>query len=128
MFHETHVETLTPNVLRLLIDPDPGIEIQLDAKLPGPQLRLGRVETSLRYGQLFPEQPTVGYETLLYHCMTGNVTLFQRADAIEASWAVLQPVLESWDRGEGKVESYNAGSQGPPNADSLLERDGRRWL
>ena len=60
--------------------------------------------------------------------MRGYPTLFQRADAIDASWAVVQPVLESWGRGEGEVEAYAAGSQGPAGADALLERDGRRWL
>lgn len=128
MFHDTPVERLTPNVIRLLIDPEQGILTQFDAKIPGPQMRLGRVETEMRYKDFFVEKPSVGYETLLYDCMTGDSTLFQRADAIEASWAAVQPLLDSWGRGEGKVESYPAGSQGPQDADTLLARDGRSWL
>jgi len=50
----------------------------------------------------------VGYETLLYDCMMGDAILFQRADAIEASWAAVQPVLDAWGRGEGNIESYAA--------------------
>ncbi len=128
MFRDTPVDKTTPNVVRLLMDPDQGLETQFDAKVPGPQMRLGRVATSMRYKDYFEERPNVGYETLLYDCMIGDTTLFQRADAIEASWRVVQPVLESWGRGEGSVEPYAAGSQGPAGADALLERDGRSWL
>ena len=128
MFRDTPVEKMTPNVVRILIDPDQGIETQFDAKVPGPQMQLGRVQTSVRFKDFFEEKPSVGYETLLYDCMNGDTTLFQRADAIDASWAAVQPVLESWGRGEGEVESYAAGSPGPAAADALLERDGRHWL
>ena len=128
MFRDTPVDKLTPNVARLMIDPDQGIETQFDAKVPGPEMKLGRVGSSLRYKDFFSEKPNVGYETLLYDCMIGDTTLFQRADAIEASWRVVQTLLESWGRGEGEVEAYAAGSEGPKNAAELLARDGRHWL
>ena len=117
----------TPNVLRLLIDPEEGIDVQFAAKRPGPEMSLGRVVSSMRYKDHFDERPNVGYETLLYDCMLGDGTLFQRADAIEASWAALEPVLESWSKGEGEVENYGAGSSGPAGADALLATDGRTW-
>ncbi len=117
----------TPNVLRLLIDPEEGIDVQFAAKQPGPEMSLGRVVSSMRYKDFFDEKPNVGYETLLYDCMLGDATLFQRADAIEASWAALQPVLDSWGKGEGEVENYGAGSSGPAGADALLAADGRTW-
>lgn len=117
----------TPNVLRLLIDPEEGIDVQFAAKRPGPEMALGRVVSSMRYKDYFDERPNVGYETLLYDCMLGDGTLFQRADAIEASWAALEPVLESWAKGEGEVENYGAGSSGPAGADALLAADGRTW-
>ncbi len=128
MFRDTPVDRLTPNVVKFLIDPEQGIETQFDAKLPGPQMQLGRVQSSLRFKDFFDEPPSVGYETLLYDCMMGDTTLFQRADAIDASWAAVQPLLEAWARGEGEVQPYAAGSQGPDAADALLERDGRHWL
>lgn len=117
----------TPNILRLLIDPEEGIDMQFAAKQPGPEMSLGRVVSSMRYKEYFDEKPNVGYETLLYDCMLGDGTLFQRADAIEASWAALEPVLESWAKGEGEVENYGAGSSGPAGADALLAVDGRTW-
>jgi glucose-6-phosphate 1-dehydrogenase len=127
MFRDTPVDALGPNVLRLLIDPEQGFETQFDAKVPGPEMTLGRVHTALRYKDFFPDHADVGYETLLYDCMVGDATLFQRADAIEASWTAVQPLLDSWGRGEGTVEAYTAGSQGPDKAAALLARDGRCW-
>ena len=84
---DTPVGQTTPNVVRLLIDPEHGIDTQYDVKVPGPRMQLGRVTSSMRYKDFFKESPNVGYETLLYDVMTGDTTLFQRADAIEASWA-----------------------------------------
>jgi glucose-6-phosphate 1-dehydrogenase len=128
MFRDTPVSAMTPNIVKLLIDPVEGIETQFDAKVPGPVMKLGRVTSSLSYKDFFTEKPNVGYETLFYDCMLGDATLFQRADNVEACWAAVQPVLESWGRGEGDVEDYAAGAQGPAGADALLERDGRSWL
>ncbi len=127
IFRETPVDQLTPNIVKLMIDPDQGISTQFSAKVPGPVMKLGKVNTSFLYKDFFPEQPNVGYETLLYDCMMGDATLFQRADNIEAAWAVVQPALDAWGKG-GEPEFYAAGSQGPDAADQLLARDGRKWL
>lgn len=67
-----------------------------------------------------------GYETLIYDILTGDPTLFQRADGVEASWCALQPVIDAWAQG-GAPEPYKAGSAGPKAADALIERDGHRW-
>ena len=128
MFRDTPVNEMTPNIVKLMIDPVQGIETQFDAKVPGPVMKLGRVTSSLSYKDFFSEKPNVGYETLLYDCMMGDATLFQRADNVEACWRVVQPLLESWARNEGTVEHYASGSQGPAGADALLSRDGRNWL
>ena len=127
MFQNTEVDTTSSNVVRLLIDPEQGMETLFDAKVPGPKMKLGRVSTSMRYADFFKEKPAVGYETLIYDCMMGDVTLFQRADGIEASWRVVQPLLDSWAKGEGEVETYPGGSEGPAGADALLRRSGRAW-
>jgi len=128
LFRDTPVEELAANVVRLLIDPEQGTDTHFMAKIPGPEMRLGRVDMSMRYKDYFKERVNVGYETLLYDCMMGDATLFQRADAIEASWAAVQPLLDAWGRGEGALESYAAGSEGPAAADAMLAKDGRRWL
>ena len=126
IFRDTPVEQTTPNVVRLLIDPEHGIDTQYDVKVPGPKMELGRVTSSMRYKDFFKESPNVGYETLLYDVMMGDTTLFQRADAIEASWAAVQPLLDAWTGGE--PEPYAAGSNGPAGADKLLEQGGRSWM
>ena len=127
IFRDTPVERLTPNVLTLQISPQQGMTTDFSAKVPGPLMELGRVCTSFRYGDFFDEKPNVGYETLIYDCMIGDATLFQRADNIEAGWAAVEPLLDAWTEA-GEPESYAAGSAGPRGADELLARDGRHWL
>ena len=126
IFKDTPVDQLTPNIVKILVDPEQGMDTQFSAKVPGPVMKLGKVDTSFKYKDFFDEKPNVGYETLLYDCMIGDATLFQRADNIESSWAVVQPAIEAWTQGE--PEFYAAGSQGPKAADDLLAKDGRQWL
>ncbi|MER2267867.1 glucose-6-phosphate dehydrogenase [Methylobacterium oxalidis] len=126
LFQETGVTELAPNVMRLTIDPEQGSSTVLNVKRPGPKMALGSVATRFCYADFFPEKPNVGYETLLYDCMVGDATLFQRADNIEAGWAAVDPLLKAWKGAD--VAFYAAGTDGPTEADDLLARDGRRWL
>jgi glucose-6-phosphate 1-dehydrogenase len=80
------------------------------------------------YATHFHLAPNTGYETLLYDCMIGDATLFQRADNIEAGWQAVQPILEAWARNAPRgFPNYAPGSSGPEAADELLARDGRTW-
>jgi len=115
------------NILSLVIAPEPGITTDFLAKVPGPSLQLGPARSTFAYAECFDEKPTVGYETLLYDCMTGNASLFQRDDMIEASWAAVQPVLDDWGAASDAPSTYAPGSDGPAAGD-LPARDGRRWL
>ncbi|MFD0933721.1 glucose-6-phosphate dehydrogenase, partial [Methylobacterium trifolii] len=121
LFEGTPVESLAPNVMRITIDPEHGAGTELNVKVPGPQMRVGRVQTAFRYADFFANTPNVGYETLLYDCMTGDATLFQRADNIEAGWAAVDPLLRGWP--QAGIETYPAGTPGPKAADDLLARD-----
>jgi len=116
------------NFLTLGIAPDPGITTDFRAKAPGPLMRLGPARSAFAYDEYFDEKPSVGYETLLYHCMIGNPLLFQRDDVIAASWAAVQPVLDDWSSSKGAPAAYAPGSDGPSQAADMLARDGRRWL
>ena len=128
LFRDTPVDILTPNVLALQIQPDEGISLQFGAKIPGPEIALGGVKMAFRYQDYFKNAPSTGYETLLYDCMIGDAMLFQRADSVEAGWAVVQPILDCWrDDKSVPLEFYAAGSDGPEAADALLWRSGRRW-
>ena len=129
LFRDTPVESLARNYFVICIQPDEGVMLQFDAKIPGPVVRLAPVRMDFRYKDYFKSVPSTGYETLIYDCMVGDATLFQRADNIEAGWAIVQPILDAWKRGRpARVDSYRAGSEGPGEADELLARDGRHWL
>jgi glucose-6-phosphate 1-dehydrogenase len=116
------------NRITLGIAPDQGVVLRFLAKEPGHTLTLGDANASFDYKKFFEEPPAVGYETLLYHIMTGNTLLFQREDMVDASWAAVQPVLDAWGNSPDALPEYAPGSAGPATADELLARDGRSWL
>jgi glucose-6-phosphate 1-dehydrogenase len=129
LFRDTPVERLSPNRLIIHIQPDEGISLRFGAKLPGPTVAVGAVRMDFNYDDYFGSTPSTGYETLLYDAMKGDSTLFQRADAVEAGWQVLQPVLDVWSALPARdFPNYEAGSWGPTEADELVQRDGRRWI
>ncbi|MFC3938914.1 glucose-6-phosphate dehydrogenase [Pseudomonas gingeri NCPPB 3146 = LMG 5327] len=125
-FRDTEVERLQPTYLKIQIQPNEGMWFDLLAKRPGPALAMANVELGFAYKDFFEVQPSTGYETLIYDCLTGDQTLFQRADNIENGWRAVQPFLDAW-REDNRVQGYKAGENGPPAADELLARDGRVW-
>jgi glucose-6-phosphate 1-dehydrogenase len=128
MFSGTPIDRLSQNFLTIGIAPTESIELQFNAKMPGPSIAIDGVEMKFRYGDYFKAEPSTGYETLIYDCMIGDNILFQRADAIEAGWQAVQPLLDAWKKaGASGLELYRAGSEGPLGADELLRRDGRSW-
>ena len=128
MFRQTTVSQLTANFLVLHIQPDEGISLEFGAKVPGPAVRMGAVEMDFHYSDYFGKTPSTGYETLLYDCMIGDATLFQRADNVEFGWSVVKPILDVWKTLPSKsFPNYAAGTWGPLEALELLERDGRHW-
>ena len=103
--------------------------MQFEVKRPGPVVDLAAVRDGLQLSRLVSRaSPNVGYETLIYDCMIGDQTLFQRADMVEETWRVVQPVLDAWAaRPPAHFPNYAAGSDGPHAAEMLLQRDGRAW-
>jgi glucose-6-phosphate 1-dehydrogenase len=126
LFRDKAVKTLPPSGLVLQIQPDEGISLNFAAKVPGEEMRIAGVDMDFCYADWFKTRPATGYETLLYDAMTGDQTLFQRADNIEFGWRAVQPFLNAWEKG-GVVHGYKVGSEGPAAADAFLERDGRAW-
>jgi len=128
LFRDTPVEKLTTNRIVIHIQPDEGITLHFGAKVPGPIVNMGAVDMDFNYVEHFGETISTGYERLLYDCMTGDATLFQRADMVEASWRVVSPILDVWHAIPARsFPNYESGSWGPIEADELLERDGRKW-
>jgi glucose-6-phosphate 1-dehydrogenase len=128
LFRDTPVEKLTPNLMLLHIQPDEGISLRFGAKVPGIQVNVGAVNMDFRYQDYFGNEPSTGYERLLYDCMTGDATLFQRGDMVEAGWCVVQPLLDVWQALPPRsFPNYAAGTWGPKEADDLMARDRRVW-
>jgi glucose-6-phosphate 1-dehydrogenase len=128
LFRDTPVDALNDNWLIVQIQPDEGIRLKFNAKRPGPEMTLESVAMDFHYSDWFKQAPAVGYETLLYDCIQGDATLFQRADQVEASWAVVEPLLRAWSAPPREsFPNYAAGSAGPAAADDLIARDGRAW-
>jgi glucose-6-phosphate 1-dehydrogenase len=128
LFRNTPVEKLTTNRIVVHIQPDEGITLHFGAKIPGPIVNMGAVEMDFNYLDHFGENISTGYERLLYDCMIGDATLFQRADMVEASWSIVSPILDVWHAIPARsFPNYEAGSWGPRESDEMLERDGRRW-
>ena len=116
------------NQLVIQIQPVEGISLSFGAKIPGPILRVGSVDMSFEYSKYFGADAYTGYEVLLYDCMIGDATLFQRADMVEAGWNVVDPVLDVWKAlPPRRFPNYAAGGWGPKESDELLQRDGREW-
>jgi glucose-6-phosphate 1-dehydrogenase len=128
LFRDTHLERMSPNWMILRIQPDEGIALEFAAKHPGPAVKLNTVSMDFAYESFFKTAPNTGYETLLYDCMIGDATLFQRADNVEGGWQAVQPILDAWAENAPKdFPNYVAGGNGPAAADELLARDGRAW-
>ena len=128
LFRDTDVERMHPNWLILRIQPCEGIGLEFAAKRPGPTVKLSNVAMDFAYEDYFKTAPNTGYETLIYDCMIGDATLFQRADNIEAGWAAVQPILDYWGNNPPRAfPNYTAGSDGPAAAEELIARDGHAW-
>lgn len=118
-----------PNRLEIDIQPDEGIGLHFQAKIPGVDLRLSSQEMRFRYTEAFHTTPPEAYETLLLDAMRGDATLFMRADQVESAWGVIAPVLDVWTSvAPSDFPNYPSGTWGPPSAETLIAQDGRRWL
>lgn len=119
---------LQPNVLVIRIQPDEGISLKMNCKVPGLNTMIQPVKMDFRYGSYFGSTPPEAYERLIVDCMAGDSTLFARDDEVLASWELFTPVLEKWQSERGPhFPNYEAGTWGPHSADEILKEDGREW-
>jgi len=125
-FQEEGAVGVQPNQIILTVQPNEGVSISLGAKIPGTRMRIRPVNMEFLYGTAFMSQSPEAYERLITDVMRGDATLFTRDDEVEAQWTIVDPVLEAWAGSGGRVPSYEAGTNGPPEADSLLA-EGHRW-
>jgi glucose-6-phosphate 1-dehydrogenase len=124
------MQTMKPNILVLYLQPDEGVHLRFEAKAPDTVHETRSVDMEFKYSEAFG-QTTIpeAYERLLLDAIQGDAALFTRADEVEAAWALIDPILQTWDTHQTPpLAVYKPGTWGPPEAYDLLARDGRRWL
>ncbi|HUJ11943.1 MAG TPA: glucose-6-phosphate dehydrogenase [Verrucomicrobiae bacterium] len=117
---------LQPNVLALRIQPNEGVAIRMNAKVPGNVMNIQPVKMDFRYGGSFGTRTPEAYERLLHDAIIGDATLFTRRDEVERSWQIVDAIIEGWKQAPPPVV-YESGTWGPTEADKLIEQDGREW-
>ena len=115
-----------PNQLVLTIQPNEGVSLSLVAKIPGTRMAIRPVNMEFLYGTSFLSQSPEAYERLITDAMRGDATLFTRNDEVEAQWRICDPIVKLWASERDGLAQYEAGSQGPAEAERLL-REGHRW-
>jgi glucose-6-phosphate 1-dehydrogenase len=134
MFGGPTSELMQPNMLVMRVQPDEGVSLSFEAKVPGAAVALtsdievASVEMDFAYTDAFGETSAPAYETLLLDIMIGEATLFTRSDEVEAQWRVVDPLIRYWESNKPeKLETYAAGSSGPAAADALVAQDRVKW-
>jgi glucose-6-phosphate 1-dehydrogenase len=121
-------EGIKSNVISMRIQPDEGIALRFEAKVPGPTMNTSPVNMNFSYADAFGVSSANGYERLLLDAMLGDATLFAHRDGVEATWALITPILQYWAKNPIKdFPNYAAGTWGPSAGDALMEIDGRKW-
>jgi len=121
-------EGIKANVISMRIQPDEGIALRFAAKVPGPNMTMSSVNMNFSYADAFGASSANGYERLLLDAMLGDGTLFAHRDGVEATWALMTPILNGWAKEPPKdFPNYAAGTWGPAASDAMLKSDGRKW-
>jgi glucose-6-phosphate 1-dehydrogenase len=119
---------MTSNQLVIRIQPDEGILLKFGMKVPGAGFKVQETGMEFHYSKLSEVHLPDAYERLLLDCMLGDATLYSRGDAVEATWAFIDPILNTWkERPDIKLYGYPAGTWGPENADMLIDSPERSW-
>jgi glucose-6-phosphate 1-dehydrogenase len=128
LYKPSDTKGLEPNLIIIRIQPDEGIAIRFGAKIPGAENHLASVNMDFNYSSAFGIESPDAYERLIADAMEGDSTLFIRRDEIEESWKIIDSITNVWKTmPPDTVYPYPAGTWGPPQADELIEKDGRHW-
>lgn len=120
-------ESIDDNVLVIRIQPDEGISLRMNAKMPGSSLRIEPVKMDFHYGTSFGKATPEAYERLLLDAMSGDPTLFARRDEVEEAWKFVDAIHAAWATRSDDLASYSSGSWGPVEADELITRQESTW-
>ena len=120
-------ESIDYNVLVIRIQPDEGISLRMNAKMPGSSLRIEPVKMDFHYGTSFGKATPEAYERLLLDAMSGDPTLFARRDEVEEAWKFVDAIHAAWATRSDDLAFYSSGSWGPGEADELINRHASTW-
>ena len=119
---------MTPNMLVLYLQPDEGMHLRFEAKVPDTVARMRSVDMEFHYADSFGKTAIPeAYERLLLDTITGDASLFTRADEVETAWGLIDPILQGWEAQKQPLASYKPGSWGPKEAEELLAKENRKW-
>ena len=128
MFPLPEGQIIEPNTLGIRVQPQEGIGLRFEVKVPGVEVKMASVDMDFGYAAAFGDQDHEAYETLLLDCMLGEATLFTRSDEVEAAWGVVDPIIGFWaGKRPDHFPNYPAGSWGPTVADEFIAREGAKW-
>jgi glucose-6-phosphate 1-dehydrogenase len=128
LFADKKPAATPPNVLTFRIQPQEGITISFNSKIPGPTTEMRTVNMDFSYGSAFGEELPDAYERLLLDAMLGDSTLYMRKDEVDSAWRFITEILGGWEKtGTPAVAPYRAGGPGPEAATTLLGSSDRRW-
>jgi glucose-6-phosphate 1-dehydrogenase len=129
MFDLPNGRDLISNQLSICIQPNEGINLKFETKVPDSLQDTRSVEMGFEYSTYFGDKPLPdAYERLILDAVKGDASLFTRSDSIEAAWKLVDPVIQGWEtHGQPPLVFYEPGSWGPSEADDLLARDGFVW-
>jgi glucose-6-phosphate 1-dehydrogenase len=128
LFSEGKKFDVAANTMVISIQPDEGVTLVMNSKIPGLETRTQPVKMHFRYATTFGSNTPEAYERLILDAMVGDSTLFIRGDETEASWKLITPILDHWnEQGEKGLATYAAGSWGPRESEELLASNGHEW-
>jgi len=128
MFSLAPEQAIAPNVLTFRIQPDEGISLCFEVKVPDHDFRMATANMDFSYARGFGASSHSAYETLLMDCMLGDATLFTRSDGVEAAWRVIDPIAAAAEQSlAARFPNYSAGAWGPAEAETLIALEGARW-
>lgn len=128
LFRKAKPEQIEPNILAIKVQPDEGITLISESKVPGPGLNLRPVQMEFRYGSSFSAEAPEAYERLLLDAVLGDASLFSRRESVEECWDIVMPILRNWQANSPEdFPNYYPGTWGLEASSILLERSGRRW-
>jgi glucose-6-phosphate 1-dehydrogenase len=127
LFQDSLMSRTAPNELAIRIQPNEGISLRFNSKVPGQAGDIRPVTMNFNYVEAFGSESPEAYERLLLDAMIGDSTLFTRSDEVETSWGLMNPILEGWQLLGSPVHEYVGGSWGPDASHEFIGSSGRSW-